>query len=198
MRTLLIASCPLAFAIGCLGPDLADYCGEPASEAASWEDGSEATAAELRDGLLGLWEGTVSFEGSEQAATLVVNEPSDDPSFITYPDAGDGYTNVHVADACLDTLEVLLPAQLILEDSGVDLTIELAMHETGFSAGWSNGQVYEIPGCEAEPCALGLSFARYQADSDELEGKLQWVDTTVDEDVSSISDTNLILSLVTE
>lgn len=198
MRTLFLALPACLLIPACGGLDMDDYCGDPQIDAATWEDGSEGTAAELRDGLLGLWEGTATFDGVAEPMTLVINEPSGDPSLITYPEAGEGYSNVQVSDACLDTLEVVLPVQLILEDSGLDIDIELELHETGFSAGWGASQEIAIPGCSAEPCAIKLSFDRYNTDSDEIVGKLRWVDTSVDEEASSISDPNVSLTRITE
>jgi len=199
MRTLLVVTSAILFTSGCLGADLDDYCGEPNEAAASWDDGSEATAAELRDGLIGLWEGTVTFDGVDEPMALVINEPTADPSLITYPDAGEGSGNMSVSDACLDTLEVLMPTQLILDDSAVDMDFELELHETGFSAGWNAGQDIQIPDCDAEPCAIHLSFGRYNTDSDELTGLLRWVDTSADSDsASGMTQSNISLTRVTE
>ncbi len=199
MRTLLIAFPALFLTTGCLGPDMDDYCGDPAEDAASWDDGSEATAAELRDGLLGLWQGNATFDGVDEPMALVINDPTDDPTLITYPDAGEGYDNVSVSDACLDTLQVLLPTQLLLDDSAIDLDVELALHETGFSAGWTVSQDIAIPGCAAEPCALRLSFERYNTQSDAITGKLSWVDTTAEDgEAAGMTPSNVSLTRVTE
>jgi hypothetical protein len=196
---MLVATSAILFTTGCFGTDLDDYCGEPAVDAASWEDGSEFTAAELRDGLLGLWVGTVTFDGADEAMTLVFNDPTDDPSLITYPDEGEGSGNMSVSDACLDTLEVLMPTQIILDDSGVDIDFELELHETGFSAGWTADAELTLSDCSTEPCGLSLSFDRYDASDGELTGKLSWVDTTEDGDgAQPISDVNVSLTRVTE
>lgn len=199
MRALLITIPAFLLTTGCTGPDMEDYCGDPAEEAANWEDGSEATAAELRDGLLGLWEGTASFEGVDEPMTLVINDPTEDPALITYPDAGEGYDNVSVSDACLDTLLVRIPTQLLLDDSAIDLEVELELHETGFSGGWTASQDIALASCSTEPCALHLSFERYNTDSDEIIGKLRWVDTTVDDDgATGMTESNVSLTRVME
>jgi hypothetical protein len=199
MRTLFIAATALFLAIGCPGPDMDDYCGEPSFDDASWDDGSEATAAELRDGLLGLWQGTASFDGTEEPMTLVVNAPIEDPYLITYPDAGEGFDNMHVSDGCLDTLRVVMPSELILDDSGVDEQIMLELDETGFSAGWTAGQDIPISSCELEPCTVHLSFGRYNIDSDQITGLLRWVDSDAEGDsASGMTQPNIILTRVSE
>ncbi len=200
MRALIIATCTLLVTTGCDDTTLEDYCGDPAVEAASWDDGSEATAAELRDGLLGLWEGSADFGGTLEPMTLVINEPTDDPALITYPDAGENSGNMEVADACLDTLRVSMPTAFILDDLGVDIDTGLDFTESAFSGGWGTSQEIEIPGCTEQPCAYQLSFSRYDPDSDEIVGKLARVSTIEDDDSSAepFTDANISLFRMTE
>jgi hypothetical protein len=199
MRALLIPLSALALITGCLGPDLDDYCGDPSDSAAAWTDGYENSAGDTHDGLLGLWEGSADIDGSTEPMSLVINASSDDPVLRTYPDAGEGYDNMHVADACLDSYRFTMPAQLILEDSGIDVAFDLEFSESGFSAGWTTSTEIAIPDCSEEPCALVLSFERYQPDSTEITGKLRWEDTTAEgNDAGMIYDANVSLTLVTE
>jgi len=205
MRTLFaamsafVATSAFLATAGCVDTTLDDYCGDPAIDTASWDDGSEATAAELRDGLLGLWEGTADFDPALEPMTLVINEPTDDPVLITYPDAGEDSSGMEVSDACLDTLRVTLPTEFILDDLGVDISFELDLTETGFSGGWGASQEIEIPGCTEQPCAYLLSFSRFNADSDEIVGKLARVSTDNDDSSAEpFNDANISLTRVAE
>jgi hypothetical protein len=199
MRTQLFPLTVLALSAGCLGPDLDDYCGDPSEAAAAWEDGYENSAGETHDGLLGLWQGTAELDGTTETMSLVVNAATDEPILRSYPDAGEGYDNVQVSDACLDSYRFAMPAQLILDERGLDLSFELELSESGFSAGWTTSTEIAIPDCAAEPCALVLSFERYQPDSDTITGKLRWEDTTAEGDDSApIDDANVSLTRVTE
>ena len=199
MRTLHIVPLTLLLTTGCLGPDLADYCGEPATDAATWEDGYENTAGDTHDGLLGLWTGTADIDGEVEPMSLVINAATADPILQTYPDAGEGYDNVSVSDGCLDSYRFSMPVQIILDDSGIDISFDMELSESGFSGGWHTSTTIAIPDCSAEPCALVLSFDRYSADSDEIVGKLRWEDTTEDDDgAQPIYEANVDLALVTE
>ncbi len=199
MRTLLIVMPALLITTGCLGPDLADYCGEPDETAADWADGYENSAQDTHDGLLGLWEGEADIDGDVEPMRLVINEATSDPVLRTYPDAGEGYDNVQVSDGCLDSYRITMPVQIILDDSGIDIDFDMELSESGFSGGWHTTAEIEIPDCSEEPCALVLSFDRYNVDSNEIVGKLRWEDTTEDDSgAATIYDANVTLTRITE
>lgn len=176
--------------------DTATYCGEPEVTVASWDDGPDHSAQSVHDGLLGLWQGTVSLGASEEAMTLVVNDATAPPEYVTYPHEGEAY-DFDVADACLETWRFAMPAQLGLDERGFAMHFDLELSGNVFMSDWLCDQETDNPDCSGDVCSLELRFVREPPDSDELVGKLEVV-TAEGGATNPATEDNFLLARVTE
>lgn len=182
----------LAFTL-CLAPSLTacgedDYCGNPVVEDATWEEGHEFSAAEARDTLVGTWEGTADWDGAVQDVTLVFYEPENDPSWYTWPDAGEG-SLAHTEDACLDSLRFVLPIRLDVGEETSEPYVTLS--STSFTGGWMGSGEDEL----GASGPYTLSFDLYQSGTTELDAILSPIEDT-DGNATTVSEVNVWLEKV--